>query len=43
MKRFSFKSGCAMWVAKLIKQDWPYSVTVRISATFKKYYWSINV
>ena len=23
MERFSFKSGRAMWVAKLIKQGWP--------------------
>ena len=23
MKHFSFKSGRAMWVAKLIKEDWP--------------------
>ena len=32
-ERFSFKSGRAMQVAKLIKEDWPIVVTtVRISA-----------
>ena len=29
MERCSFKSGCAMWVAMLIKEDW---LIVRISA-----------
>ena len=23
MECFSFKSGCTMWVAKFIKEDWP--------------------
>ena len=32
-ERFSFKSGGAMWVAKLIEEDWPIVViTVRILA-----------